>query len=254
MDASKPITAAVFSAFLKCPTKAHLLTIGESAPSSYFANIEGRISSMYKAVAKQKLRVGAEVAELLDFGQLWRSLDHEAITHHVDCETAVYDFARSPDRLEDRQPQQSTLSNTFVPVLFLPWNKPDISDNLRLCFGALALLQGVGLVADIGTLIYGDGHHHKTLKVAELVARTRQTIDAIGRQVRGDLPRSGPASPYSEQALRRLRFPAEVSRSRHRMRQFEPAHRDDRQRAGEMQCQRNLHGNTTVVRLSPSAA
>ena len=39
------------------------------------ANIEGRISSMYKAVAKQQLRVGAEIAELLDFGQLWGSLD-----------------------------------------------------------------------------------------------------------------------------------------------------------------------------------
>ncbi|MFY9992876.1 MAG: hypothetical protein WAL40_17910, partial [Rhodoplanes sp.] len=85
MDASNPITAAVFSAFLNCPTKAHLLAIGEPAPSSYFVNIEARISSMYKAVAKQRLRVGAEVAELLDFGQLWRSLDYEAITHHVDC-------------------------------------------------------------------------------------------------------------------------------------------------------------------------
>ena len=74
------------------------------------ANVEGRISSMYKAVAKQQLRVGAEIAELLDFGQLWGSLDHEAITHHVD-----YDFARSPDRLEDRQPQQSTPSNSGFP-------------------------------------------------------------------------------------------------------------------------------------------
>ena len=102
MDASNPITAAVFSAFLKCPTKAHLLAIGEPAPSSYFVNIEARISSMYKAVAKQRLRVGAEVAELLDFGQLWRSLDYEAITHHVDCETAVYDFALPPHRPDDR--------------------------------------------------------------------------------------------------------------------------------------------------------
>jgi predicted RecB family nuclease len=188
MGASNPITAAVFSAFLKCATKAHLLAIGEPAPSSYFVNIEERISSMYKAVAKQRLRVGAEVAELLDFGELWRSLDYEAITHHVDCETAVYDFALPPHRPEDRQPHQSTPSSTFVPVLFLPWDKPGISDNLRLCFGALALSQGVGLVADTGTLIYGDGHRHKTLKIAELVARTRQTIDAIGATCHGRDP------------------------------------------------------------------
>ena len=93
MGASNPITAAVFSAFLKCPTKAHLLAIGEPAPSSYFVNIEERISSMYKAVANQRLRVGAEVAELLDFGELWRGPDYATVTHEVDCETAVYDFA-----------------------------------------------------------------------------------------------------------------------------------------------------------------
>jgi hypothetical protein len=32
MDANNPITAALFSAFLKCPTKAHLMSIGEPAP------------------------------------------------------------------------------------------------------------------------------------------------------------------------------------------------------------------------------
>lgn len=180
MDTNNPITAAVFIAFLKCPTKAYLLAIGEPAPGSYFVDIEARISSMYRAVAKQRLGVGAEVAKLLDFGQLGRSLDFEATEHHVDCETAIYDLARPPHRPEDCQPQHSTPSSTFVPVLFLPWNKPDISGNLRLCFGALALSQGAEIVADTGTLIYGDGYRHKTLKIGGHVARARQTIDAIG--------------------------------------------------------------------------
>jgi predicted RecB family nuclease len=176
MDASYPITAAEFSAFLKCPTKAHLLAIGEPAPDCYFSDIEARISSMYKAVVKQQLRVEAEAVELLDFGQMGRSLDYEATTHHVDCETAVYDFALPPHRPKDRQPQHCT----FVPVLFLPWDKPDISDKLRLCFGALALSQDAEIVADTGTLIYGDGHRHKSLKIGDHVARTHQTINAIG--------------------------------------------------------------------------
>src|SRR6266404_3071598 len=78
MDASNPITAAVFSAFIKCPTKAHLLAIGEHAPGAYFADIEARIASLYKAAAKRRLRVGAEVAEPIDFGELWRSPDAPA--------------------------------------------------------------------------------------------------------------------------------------------------------------------------------
>jgi hypothetical protein len=40
MDANTLITAALFSAFLKCPTKAHLIAIGEPAPGAHFADIE----------------------------------------------------------------------------------------------------------------------------------------------------------------------------------------------------------------------
>ena len=117
MDANNPITAAVFSAFLKCPTKAHLIAIGEPAPGTHFADIEAHISSMYKAAAKRRSPIGAEVAELLDFKELWRSLDHDAITHHVDCDTAVYDFAPPPHRPGARQRQELSPSGTFVPIL-----------------------------------------------------------------------------------------------------------------------------------------
>jgi hypothetical protein len=51
MKTNNSITAAVFSAFLKCHTKAHLLAIGEPAACTFFTDIEARISSMYKAVA-----------------------------------------------------------------------------------------------------------------------------------------------------------------------------------------------------------
>ena len=78
MDTINSITAAVFFAFLKCPTKAHLLAIGDPAPATYFTDIEARISLMYKSAAMRSLRVGAEMAEPLDFGELLSSRDHEA--------------------------------------------------------------------------------------------------------------------------------------------------------------------------------
>src|SRR5260370_24510655 len=102
---------------------------------------------MCKGVAGGQPRVGAEVAERLEFGQLC-SLDHETITHHVDCETAVYDFALPQHRPGGHQPQDLSPPVTFVPVLFLPWDKPDRSDSLLVCFGALALSQATGILAD----------------------------------------------------------------------------------------------------------
>lgn len=177
MDAGKPITAAVFSAFLKCPTKARLVAIGEPPPGTFFADIEARISSTYKAVAKRRLRAGAEVAEPLDFGQLWRSPDYTTITRDVDCETAVYDFGLPPHKPGSRQSQKS---GAFVSVLLSPWDKPDVSDSLIVCFGALALAQATRTLAETGTLVYGTGQRRKTVKIGDHVARTRQIIEAIG--------------------------------------------------------------------------
>ena len=63
--------------------------------------------------------------------------------------------------------------------MFSPWDKPDVSDSLLVCFGALALSQVTGILADTGTVIYGEGHRRKTVKIGDHTVRTRQIIDAI---------------------------------------------------------------------------
>jgi predicted RecB family nuclease len=188
MDASNSITAAVFSAFIKCPTKAHLLAIGEPAPGAYFADIETHISAMYKAMAKRHQIVETEIAAPLDFGHLWRGPDFATITHYVDCETAVYDSTLPQHKPGGRRSQVSSPSRPFIPVLFLPWNKPTLSDNLLLCFGALAMSRITGILPDTGTLICGDDYRHRTVKVEKHIAQTRQIIDAIGKSWQDRIP------------------------------------------------------------------
>jgi predicted RecB family nuclease len=175
MDANNPITTALFSAFLKCPTKAHLIATGEPTSGAYFADIEARISSLYKAAAKRQPPIEAEVAELLDFKELWRIFDYETTTYHIDCDTIVYEAA--PPHGPGSQPQVP--SGTFVPVRFLPWNKPGLSDSLLVCFGALALSRVTRILPNTGTVIYGEGHRRKTVRIGDHIARTQQTIDAI---------------------------------------------------------------------------
>ena len=179
MDASNSITAAVFSAFLKCPTKGHLAAIGEPAPSAFFADIEMHMVSRYKAAAKRRLLIDAEIGDLLDFGQLRRSLSNETITYYIDCDTTAYDLTLPSQKTGRRQLQETSSSALFVPVLFLPWDKPSPSDSLLVCFGALSLSQVTGILADTGTLIYGDGHRFRTVRIGDYVARTLQIIDAI---------------------------------------------------------------------------
>ncbi len=60
-----------------------------------------------------------------------------------------------------------------------PWDKLDASDSLMVCFGALALSQATGTLADTGALIYGEGQRQKIVKIGDHVVRTRQIIEAI---------------------------------------------------------------------------
>ena len=134
---------------------------------------------MYKAAAKQRLCFGTELAEPFDFGQLWRNPNGATTTHDVDCETAVFDFTLPRHRPGGRQSPKLSPSGPLVPVLFLPSDKPNLFDSLRVCFGALSLSQATGTLRDTGILICGDDYRRKTVKVGNLVARTRQIIDAI---------------------------------------------------------------------------
>ena len=188
MVASSLITAAVFSAFLKCPTKAHLRLIGEPTTDTFFADIEARISSMYKVAAQRWLSAEAKLTDLLDFEHLNSSRADGVVPLSVDCNTAVYDLALpscTPGGLRSRK---STQSGAFLPILLSPWDKPELSDSLLVCFGALALWQITGIMADTGTVIYGDSARHRTVRIGDYVTRTRQTIEQIGSTWRGQQP------------------------------------------------------------------
>ena len=179
MDANNLVTAGLFSAFLKCPTKAYLIATGQRTPGTYFVDIEASISSMYKAAAKRQSMIAAGVSEFLDFRERWRSLNHNAIADYVDCDTVVYDLTPPRHRQEGRHRRELSSPGTFVPLLFLPWDKPGLPDSLLVCFGALALSQATGILTDTGSVIYGDGHHRKAVMIGDHAVRARQSIDAI---------------------------------------------------------------------------
>jgi predicted RecB family nuclease len=184
---SNSITAAVFLAFLKCPTKAYLIARDETAPDAFFTDTQARISSMYKSLVTRTLRVEGEVIEPLDFSELCAGRCHEAVAHPIDCKTAIYNFVL-PSREPEGRPSQEPRSGTFVPVSFTPWDKPDASDNLLVCFGALALSQVTGNLADVGTLIYGEEHRRKKVKIGDHIAQTQQAINAIDATCYGREP------------------------------------------------------------------
>lgn len=188
MGANNLITAATFSAFLECPTKGYLLGIGETAPDTFFGDTETRIYSKYKEEMRKKLGGEEQIADFLSISTMRHGCGHDNMPHSIDCGSAIYDFASPPERPTHRDTRKALPSGIFVPLLLVPWDKPDHADSMVLSFGALALSQVTGSLAPTGTLIYGDGQRRKTVRITDYMDCTRESITTISTSLRDQKP------------------------------------------------------------------
>ena len=97
----------------------------------------------------------------------------------VDCDTVVYDLSHLKDVSVDRRARNSSAGGLVVPVLFSPWNKPELSESLLVCFGGLALSKSAGMCLQAGTLVYGDRFRRRNVRVSDYAARVNRTLRAI---------------------------------------------------------------------------
>lgn len=176
MKTSDTVTAELFLAFLKCPTKAYLLAHAELLPETYFSNVETEIASNYKLWAWQMLQDKNEPAKPLTFEQIADSDNLATTTRWLECDTAVLDSNGAAELCS----RKSVVGVPIVPVVFTPWEKPTLSDNLLLCFGALALSQSTGIYSEIGTLFSGDSLRRKTVRFSDYAAQLNKIINEIG--------------------------------------------------------------------------
>jgi hypothetical protein len=154
-------------AFLKCPTKARFLVLGDSPQETYFSGAEAGISSMYKSRAWQMLHDSGELAEPATFGQIADGGDDVTAKRWFDCDTAVCDLALFQRGSAERRTRQSAPGDRDVPVLFSPWEKLELSDSLLVCFGALSLSQVTRTQMETGMLVYGDNLRRKTIRISD---------------------------------------------------------------------------------------
>ena len=90
MHRSVDITAGVFAAYLRCPTKGYLIAHGEDPPDAFIAVTRGCMSAAYKARAGQSPQAGLPGVAPIHFSRLADDTAHEATTLFVDCETTSY--------------------------------------------------------------------------------------------------------------------------------------------------------------------
>ncbi len=179
MKTSYTVTADILLAFHKCPTKAFFLAHGERPPETYFMDIEAGIASMYKSRAWQLLQDKGTSAELVTFQQITDGGSIGTATQWVDCDTAVFGLSHPDSGFAERRVRKSVPADKIVPVIFFPWEKPASSESLLVCFGALALSQTAGMHVETGTLVFGDNHHRKNIRISDHSSRLSQVLSSV---------------------------------------------------------------------------
>jgi predicted RecB family nuclease len=172
MSSNNIVTATVFAAHLKCPTKALLLARGEKPANTFFAKMNENISMAYKAKFK-------DISSVNFCDLTGHSHAHTRLTaNFVDAETAFYSSSVSAAFQDDRCIKRP--ANDYVPVLYSPWDKLGQSDRLIVSFGALAIGQATGAESrPNGQIIFGHTRGIKRVRNNELFPRTRQIIGEI---------------------------------------------------------------------------
>ena len=178
MDTNADITAAVFAAYLKCPTKAYLTAHEEGSPDTFFADLRGRVSAACKVRASHSFSTQPTGAMPIEFMRLAGVPALGAATLFVDCETASYACDQLASARVDRRAKRAEYSHDYIPVLYSAWNKSDRADDLLVSFGALAIGQATGTkIPATGKVIYGEGYRSKTVRIADHLPKTRQVIE-----------------------------------------------------------------------------
>jgi predicted RecB family nuclease len=183
MESSDIITATVFAAYLKCPTKGFLLAHSEKPPDTFFGDLSGNVSIAYKASIGGLLPV--------KFSELAGCSQSERATTLVDSETAFYVRGRPAAIERGQDATRPGPGNGYVPILYSAWYKVEKSDQLIVAFCAVAIGQATGSqVRPNGKIIHGDAAGTRKVRMGDLLPETQQLIEAIAKDCDRDEPPS----------------------------------------------------------------
>ena len=149
------ITAGIVEAFLKCPTKCYLRSLGEVGTENAYANWVQTQEESYRDDGIKRLTEGAAPDERIIVSTSATNL--KAIKWHLATNYVVnaQNLESSLHAVERIAPQGRVKNAEFIPIRFIFRDKLSLDDRLLLAFDALVLSEIVGQLVGRGRIIHG---------------------------------------------------------------------------------------------------
>ncbi len=200
------ITSPLFDAFLKCPTKGHLRSLGEIGSGNEYAEwVRGRDESyqcdaarrLQEAVPEAEHVAGPAAVEGLKAAKWLLAVDFVAQTPESNADSqALASGANEEAREITSLPSEPLLEShlhavervpsegrgkpaQFVPIRFVFRNKLTKDDRLLLAFDARVLSQVLGRDVSLGKIIHGDDHTALKVKTSALTGEVRKRLEKM---------------------------------------------------------------------------
>lgn len=176
------ITSEVFEAYLKCPTKSWLRSIGEGFTGNTYAEWVRTQSDFYCATKQKELAwkspdgefaVSPVVADIL--AARWR------YATKISAQVATNDCTlKSEIHALELQPAISNIKTTGItPIRFVFTNKLSKYEEMLLAFDALVLAKSLGHRIEVGKIIHGDHGDTTRVNISPLLEDTQKRVDEI---------------------------------------------------------------------------
>ena len=184
------ITADVFEAFLKCPTKCWLRAAGESSTGNTYAEWVKTQNQSYRATETARLVAESPNDEVCS-RQPGES-ENRQVAVGLERDGAGADGFLCPGiRLHavERVPSEGRgKAAQFIPIRFIFRNKLTKDDKLLLAFDALVLSQVLGREVSLGKIIHGDDHATLKVKTSALAGEVRKRLEKIAALLSSPAP------------------------------------------------------------------
>lgn len=173
------ITSHLFEAYLKCPTKCFLQSIGEAGHANTRADWVQAQNESYRRAGVKRLvdeypngdcAVGPLDSETLRTAK-WE-IAADLVARSQNLESTIHAVEQIPSEGRGQAAQ-------FIPIRFAPTNKLTKDDKLLLAFDALVLSEVLGREVALGKIIHGDDHTILKVKTSALAGDVRKQLGKI---------------------------------------------------------------------------
>jgi predicted RecB family nuclease len=182
------ITADLFEAYLKCPTKCFLRSHGEAGAGNAYADwVRSQTDSYRNEQIKELTTTSARDGRIMT-APLTENPKAAEWGYIFDFVARAQNLQSNIHVVERTPPDEFGRPIQFIPIRFIYTNKISKDDKILLAFDAVVLSEVLGREVSLGKIIHGEDHVTLKVKISARLCEVQKRIEKIAALVSSPSP------------------------------------------------------------------